>query len=60
MSSIGIAGGLRLASAHGVGGGIAARDCGLLKYLGGSGRARTALLGILGGSIDLVVGYCVG
>ena len=28
--------------------------------LGGGGGARTALLGILGGGIDLVVGYRVG
>lgn len=60
MPSIGVAGCLRLACAHGVGGGITASGCRLLKYLGGRGRATTALLGIFGGGIDLVVGYRVG
>ena len=60
MSSVGIAGRLCLLRAYGVGGGITARDCCLLEHLGGSGGACAALLGMLGGGIDLVVGYRVG
>ena len=60
MSSIGVAGGLCLACAYGVGGGIAARNCRLLEYLCRGGRARAAFFGILGGGIDLVVSHRVG
>ena len=60
VSSVGIAGGLCLARAYGVDGGITARNCRLLKHLGGRGRARSALLGMLGGGIDLIVSHRVG
>ena len=60
MPSIGIARGLRLTCAYGVGGGIAARNCRLLEYLCRGGRARATFLGILGGGIDLVVSHRVG
>ena len=60
MTGVGITGRLCLLRAHGIDGGVAPRGCRLLEYLGGGGGARTALLGILGGGIDLVVGYRVG
>ena len=60
MPSVGIAGGLSLACAYGVGGGIAARNCRPLEYLCRGGRARAAFFGVLGGGIDLVVGHRVG
>lgn len=60
MPSVGIAGGLSLACAYGVGGGIAARNCRLLEYLCRGGRACAPFLGILGGGIDLVVSHRVG
>ena len=60
MSSIGVAGRLRLAGAHGVGRGVASRGCRLLEYLCDRGGIHPAFLGILGGGIDLVVGHRVG
>ncbi len=57
MPSVGIAGGLSLACAYGVGGGIAACNCRLLEYLCRGGTVRPAFFGILGGGIDLVVSH---
>ena len=60
MSSIGVAGRLRLAGAHGVGCGVASRGCRLLEYLCDRGGIHPALLGIFGRGIDLVAGHRVG
>ena len=60
MSSIGVAGRLCLAGAHGVDGGITARGCRLLEHLCDRGGVHPAFLGILGGGIDLVVSHRVG
>lgn len=46
--------------AHGIDGGVAPRGCCLLEHFGSRGGARTALLGILGGGIDLIVSHRVG
>ena len=59
MPSIGVAGRLRLARTHGIDGGVTARGCRLLEHLCDRGRARAALLGVLGRGIDLVVGHRV-
>jgi len=60
VASVSITGCLCLLRAHGIDGGVAPRGCCLLEHLGSRGGARTALFGILGGGIDLVVSHRVG